>query len=211
MEKSLKNSNAKELDKKCAIGRAAAKLFDEKGYLETSLKDISAAAKLSKGGIYHYFSSKHEILYFVLDNYMDLLLGRLEDELKEISDSSSKIKFIIFRHLNLYNTKIPEAKALLIDSRNLPSKYFQTIAAKEKKYARMLTDVLSDFFNGGISRDKLNAITFSLFGMCNSIMYWYDSEGPITLQELSQICYDIFMKGVSGYNHVSSDGPSSHG
>jgi TetR/AcrR family transcriptional regulator, cholesterol catabolism regulator len=211
MEKSLKNINSKELDKKCAIGRAAAKLFDEKGYLETSLKEISAAAKLSKGGIYHYFSSKHEILYFVLDNYMDLLLGRLEAELKEISDNSSKIKFIIFRHLNLYNTKIPEAKALLIDSRNLPSKYFKAVAAKEKKYAKILTDVLSDFFNGSIQRDKLNAITFSLFGMCNSIMYWFDSEGPITLQELSQICYDIFMKGVSGYNHVSSDARKSLG
>jgi TetR/AcrR family transcriptional regulator, cholesterol catabolism regulator len=202
MEKRLKNNNAKELDKKCAIGRAAAKLFDEKGYLETSLKEISSAAKLSKGGIYHYFSSKHEILYFVLDNYMDLLLRGLEDELKEISDYSSKIQFIIFRHLNLYNTKIPEAKALLIDSRNLPSKYFKTVAAKEKRYAKILTDVLSDFFNGSIPRDKLNAITFSLFGMCNSIMYWFDSEGPITLQELSQICYDIFMTGVSSYKQA---------
>jgi TetR/AcrR family transcriptional regulator, cholesterol catabolism regulator len=199
MEKSLQKSNAKELDKKCAIGRAAAKLFDEKGYLETSLKEISSAAKLSKGGIYHYFSSKHEILYFVLDNYMDLLLGGLEDGLKEIPDNSSKIKFIILRHLNLYNTNIPEAKALLIDSRNLPSTYFKTVAAKEKRYARILTDVLSDFFDGSIQRDKLNAITFSLFGMCNSIMYWFDSEGPITLQELSQICYDLFMNGLSGY------------
>ncbi|MBI4965745.1 MAG: TetR/AcrR family transcriptional regulator [Desulfomonile tiedjei] len=209
MEKRVKKSTDKEFDKKCLIGRAAATLFDEKGYLETSLKDISLAANLSKGGIYHYFSSKHEILYFVLDNYMDLLAGGLEEDLKEISDNSSKIRHIIFRHLNLYNTKVPEAKALLIDSRNLPAQYFRAIAAKEKKYAQVLTDVLSDFLNGSVSKDKLKAVTFSLFGMCNSIMYWYDSEGPVTLKELSQICYDLFMNGIGSYKQESSDAQGS--
>jgi len=199
MEYMAKNSNEKEFDKKCIIGRAAAKLFDEKGYLETSLKDISTAANISKGGIYHYFSSKHEILYFVLDNYMDLLLGGLEQELKDISDNSLKIRYILFRHLKLYNTKVPEAKALLIDSRNLPSKYFKAIAAKEKKYAQLLTDVLSDFFQGRLQRDKLKALSYTLFGMINAIMYWYNPEGPITLDELSQISYDVFMKGANGY------------
>jgi AcrR family transcriptional regulator len=199
MENRARSSNDKEFDKKCMIGRAAAKLFDEKGYLETSLKDISAAAKLSKGGIYHYFSNKHEILFFVLDNYMDLLLGGLEEELKGITDNSLKIRHILFRHLRLYNTKVPEAKALLIGSRNLPSNYFRAIAAKEKKYAQILTDVLSDFFNSSMPRDQFKAISYTLFGMINAIMYWYNPEGPVTLDELSQICYDIFMKGASGY------------
>ena len=66
------------------IGKVAAKLFNEKGYLETSLKEISAAARLSKGGIYHYFSSKNEILYFILSNYMDITLEGLEQKLSEI-------------------------------------------------------------------------------------------------------------------------------
>ena len=200
-------SDEKELEKRCAIGRAASKLFDEKGYLETSLKDISAEAKLSKGGIYHYFASKHEILYFVLDNYMDQLLEGLEEELKEIPDDSLKIRYIMFRHLKLYNTKVPEAKALLIDARNLPSKYFRNIAAKEKKYAHILTDVLSHMFDGNVPKDKLKAISFTVFGMCNAIMYWYDSEGPITLEDLSQICYDIFMKGLGSYTEMS---PHTH-
>lgn len=198
----MKRSNETEFEKKCAIGRAAARLFDEKGYLETSLKDISAAAKLSKGGIYHYFSSKHEILYFVLDNYMDWLLAGLEEELHGISDNAAKIRFIVFRHLNLYNAKVPEAKALLIGSRNLPSQYFKAIATKEKKYVQIVTDVLADFLNGGIPVGKVKAISYTLFGMSNAIMYWYNPEGPITLEELSQICYDIFMKGVSSYQQT---------
>jgi len=105
-----KKINEKELNKMCAIGRAASKLFNKKGYLETSLKDISTSIKLSKGGIYHYFSSKHEILYFILGNYMDLLHGGLEDELKAIDDPSKKIRYIMLRHLRLFNKKAPQAE-----------------------------------------------------------------------------------------------------
>jgi AcrR family transcriptional regulator len=198
----MKQFNEKELNKMCVIGKAASRLFDEKGYLETSLKDISTAAKLSKGGIYHYFSNKHEILYFILDNYMDLLLGGLEEELKEMADNSSKIQFIMFRHLKLYNRNVPEAKALLIEAHNLPSKYFKAIAEKERKYAQILIDILSDYFDGSMQIDKLKAISFTLFGMFNSIMYWYNPEGPVTLEELSKIVYDIFLKGVSCYRTV---------
>ena len=199
MKKSARHLNERELNKMCAIGRAAAKLFDEKGYLETSLKDISKEAKLSKGGIYHYFSSKHEILYFILDKYMDLLLGGLEEELKEMADNDSKIQFIMFRHLKLYNRNVPEAKALLIESHNLPRKYFKAIAERQKQYAQITINVLSDLFDGRMPVDKLKAISYTLFGMCNSIMYWYNPEGPVTLEELSKIVYDIFLKGAGCY------------
>ena len=40
----------------------AARLFSEKGYEQTSIQDILDALKLSKGGLYHHFKSKEEIL-----------------------------------------------------------------------------------------------------------------------------------------------------
>jgi TetR/AcrR family transcriptional regulator, cholesterol catabolism regulator len=195
----VKRINEKELNKMCAIGRAASKLFNKKGYLETSLKDISTSIKLSKGGIYHYFSSKHEILYFILGNYIDLLHEGLEDELKAIDDPSKKIRYIMLRHLRLFNKKAPQARAMLFDARNLPSEYFEAIALKQKKYAAILTSVLSEHFATAMSPDELKTISYIFFGICNSIMYWYDPKGAITLDELSEICYGIFMKGISGF------------
>lgn len=199
METIVKELNEKELARKHAIGRAAAKLFDEKGYLETSLKDISVEAKLSKGGIYYYFSNKHEILNFILDSYMDHLLEGLEEELKPIDNASSKIQFIMHRHLMLYNNKVPEAKAILLDAHNLPSEYFAAIAVKQKKYAQILADVLSEYFDGKMPMVKLKAVSYILFGMCNSIMHWHDPDGPIKLDELSDICFTIFSKGAIHY------------
>jgi len=199
MENSTKRFTEKELSKVSAIVKAAANLFDKNGYVETSLKDISTEAQLSKGGIYHYFSNKHDILFFILDNYMDRLLGGLEEELKEIPDSPSKIHFIMFRHLRHYNKQVPEARALLNHAHNLPSEYFEVISGKQKIYARILTDVLSELLSGSMGIDNLKAISYIMFGMCNSIMYWYDPDGPVSLEELSAICYDIFMDGTTSY------------
>lgn len=191
----------KELQRKHAIGRVAAKLFHEKGYLETSLKDISSAANLSKGCIYYYFANKHEILYFILNTYMDHLMEGLEDELKHITEPQSKIRFIMSRHLTLYNNKVPEAKAILIDAHNLPSEYYRAVAKKQKNYAQVLSDALSEYFDGRMPMIHLKAISYILFGMCNSIMHWHNPEGPIKLEELSDICFHIFSSGVSFYKN----------
>jgi AcrR family transcriptional regulator len=181
------------------IGKVAAKLFNEKGYLETSLKEISAAARLSKGGIYHYFSSKNEILYFILSNYMDITLEGLEQKLSEIEGAFPKIKFIVSRHIDLYVRYLAESKILLHEAHCLPKKHYKIIAGKEKKYYQIVARVLSDFFENRIPKHELTALTFSLFGMCNWIYSWYNPKGPITPQKLSEIIYVSFYKGISSY------------
>ena len=50
----------------------ASKLFLEKGYEKTSLQDIIRETGLSKGAIYHHFSSKDLQPYFQLNLYPNL-------------------------------------------------------------------------------------------------------------------------------------------
>jgi TetR/AcrR family transcriptional regulator, cholesterol catabolism regulator len=188
-----------ESEKKRMIGRAAAKLFDKKGYLETSLIDISNGADASKGAIYYYFSSKHEILFFILDTYMDSLLQGLEDELASLPAGIRRIEFITRRHLSLYNNGVPEAKALLLDAPNLPPKEFRAIAAKQKRYASFLASALSDYFEGKMPAVNLKAMAYILFGMCNSVMHWHDPKGPVKLDELTDMCLNIFLRGTAHY------------
>jgi AcrR family transcriptional regulator len=199
MDTKQKQLGQKRLEKAVSIGRAAAKLFNEKGYLETSMDDIAAAANLSKGGIYHYFFSKHEILYFISTNYMDLLLKDLEPELKKIEDSFSKIRFIVSRHIDLFTKYTPEAKTTLHEAHLLPLEYFKKYAEKERRYYRIVADVLSDFFGNRIQKGQLRVITFTLFGMCNWIYHWYKPKRFVSPQELSEIISDVFCRGIVGY------------
>ena len=199
MEKDWTGLSKKEIDKMEKIAKSAAKLFNEKGYLESSMDDISSAARLSKGGIYHYFSSKKEILFFISANFMDLLLGGLEGELKKIEDCFPKIKYFISRHIKFYTRYISEAKTVIHEAHLLSPEYFKVIADKERQYHQIVSDILFDYFEGNIPKDQLKTIAFILFGTCNGIYYWYDPRGSITPQNLSEMIGDILCGGLRGY------------
>jgi AcrR family transcriptional regulator len=199
MEKNWIDLSNKEIDKMQKIAKSAAKLFNEKGYLETSMDDISNAAQLSKGGIYHYFSSKNEILFFISANFMDLLLRGLEEELKKIEGSFAKIKYFISRHIKFYSQYLSEAKTVIHEAHLLPPEYFKVIADKERQYHQIVSDILFDFFEGKIEKNRLKAVAFILFGTCNGIYYWYDPRGSITPENLSEIIGDILCVGLTGY------------
>lgn len=199
MEKHLTALNKKEFDKMERIAKAAARLFNEKGYLDTSMDDISTAAHLSKGGIYHYFSSKNEILFFISSNFMDLLLKGLEEELSQFEDCFSKIKYFISRHIKFYTQYLSGAKTVIHEAHLLPLEYFKVIAEKERRYHQIVSDILFDFFDGKIEKDRLKAVAFILFGTCNGIYYWYHPRGSITPEDLSEIISSILCVGLTGY------------
>ena len=68
-------------DKKVlTIATTAARLFSVKGYIETSMEDVAAAAKISKGGMYYYFGSKGDILNYILSTFMDFVLENVEQD-----------------------------------------------------------------------------------------------------------------------------------
>lgn len=183
------------------IGKAAARVFAKIGYLEANLDDIAAAAKMSKGGIYHYFSSKEDILFFVLDAYMDHVLENLENQLSALPPEEPKIEFIIKRHIALYADHMEEAKTLLHDFNCLSTKYRKKIAEKEKKYLETVVNILTEYMEekGGIKRPELTTLAFLLFGMCNWCYQWYDPKGSIDGDALSRIIWTVFTGGIATY------------
>jgi AcrR family transcriptional regulator len=180
------------------IAGGAAELFGTKGYLETSMDDIAVAARVTKGGVYHYFGSKTEILYFICSTYVDLDLENLEQSLAEIDDSFAKIKLIIFRHIENYVAHEYGAKTLLNEAYCLPPKYFKQVKEREKQYLRIVTSVLSEYLGPRARKDTVTALALTLFGMMNWIYSWYDPRKSLKPKELSSLIFEIFTKGANG-------------
>jgi AcrR family transcriptional regulator len=67
---------------------AALTVFAEKGYRNTKLDEIAEAAGVTKGTIYHYFSTKEELLLRAIEHYHERAFGRL-DELKRSAEMSA--------------------------------------------------------------------------------------------------------------------------
>jgi AcrR family transcriptional regulator len=185
-------------DKKIVtITNTAAKLFSNRGYVETSMDDIAAAAKISKGSIYYYFDTKCEILDYILSTFMDAVLENAGHELQEIDDPRERIRIMILRHVKTYAGNTYLAKALLHEAHNLPAAKSKKIKAKEREYFRIVSQVLSAYLQHDTDKDRLTVLTFNLLGMCNWIYSWYNPKKAIDPEQLAQLIFDTFVNGLS--------------
>ncbi len=189
-----------------AITSTAARLFSGRGYIETSLDDVAAAAKISKGSIYYYFSAKGEILDYILSAFMDVVLENAGNDLQEIDDPEERIRILILRHVRTYTENMYLAKALLHESYNLPAAKLKKIKAKEREYFKIVSGVLSSYLQDDIDKNQLTVLTFNLLGMCNWIYSWYDPKKPVGPEELAQLIFDTFMRGLSGFADGTNKG-----
>lgn len=71
------------------IIKVAAKKFAKNGYAKTSINDIIASAKVSKGVLFHHFHSKEELFFVVLSQGID-------SAFKEIFELAANPNFILF-------------------------------------------------------------------------------------------------------------------
>lgn len=206
--KYLLKSSSKSDQKIGMIATAAAKLFSMKGYAETSMEDVAAAAKVSKGGMYHYFSCKEDILYFILSNFMDVLLEGFEQDIQDIENPADKIRYIIWHHVKAYVAHVYSAKALFSEAYNLSAPKLSKIESKEKRYFSIIAGVLSLYLGHKLDKDRLTVATFNLLGMCNWIYSWYNPQGAINPEQLSQGIFENFTKGLSSFrgNHLQAKG-----
>ncbi|WP_292661904.1 helix-turn-helix domain-containing protein, partial [Nitratifractor sp.] len=56
---------------------ASLKLFSQKGYKATTMRDIAAEVGIRQGGIYNHFKNKESILETLIDEMMDSALLKL--------------------------------------------------------------------------------------------------------------------------------------
>src|SRR3977135_1193460 len=94
------------------ILRASARIFAEKSYHSTSMRDISRATGVSLAGLYHYCKSKEELLFLIQDNCLGRGLERLEPRLTDATDPVQRLRVFIENHLAFFAANMAEMKVL---------------------------------------------------------------------------------------------------
>jgi len=199
LKKRASDGISKSDKKVVTIANAAAKLFSSKGYVATSMEDVAAAAKISKGSIYYYFSTKDEILDYILSTFMDAVLENAGHDLQEIDDPEERIRIMILRHVTTYTGDMYLARTLMQEAHNLPAAKHRKIKVKEREYFRIVFGALSSYLNDEADKDLLTVLTFNLLGMCNWLFSWYDPKKNIDPEQLARLIFDTFMNGLSSF------------
>ena len=188
-------------DPRQEILRTAARLFQEQGYDGTSMNDVAAALKLSKGGLYHHFQSKDEILFDLMNHAMDITEERVIAPAKMIADPEERLRAVIRRHMGVVmSERDREITVMLHENHPLSPALRKRINARKKDYVHFLENLIAEVqrqrdYKGGVSP---RAAAFALLGMINWIYQWYRPEGSLREEGLAQQYTQIFFQGALG-------------
>lgn len=183
------------------ILRAAARLFQQQGYDATSMNDVAAALKLSKGGLYHHFQSKDEILYNIMSHAMDITEERVINVVRRIEGAEERLRTLIRLHIEVVlSADDREITVMLHENHPLPPALRRKINGRKKDYVHFVENLVADVQRQRNSTSQVtpHAAAFALVGMINWIYQWYRPDGSLTGEALVRQYTDIFFRGAIG-------------
>src|SRR5579885_1407179 len=186
------------LDSRQDILRTAARLFQQRGYDATSMNDVAAALKLSKGGLYHHFQSKDEILFNLMSHAMDITEDRVIAPAKQIPDPEERLRTVIRRHIAVVlSERDREITVMLHENHPLSPALRKKINARKKDYVHFIENLVAEVQRARGSKGSVTprAAAFALLGMINWIYQWYRPEGSLQEESLAQQYTEIFFQG----------------
>ncbi|HEY0348718.1 MAG TPA: TetR/AcrR family transcriptional regulator [Pyrinomonadaceae bacterium] len=179
------------------ILRTSARIFAEKSYHSTSMRDISRATGVSLAGLYHYCKSKEELLFLIQDHCFGRVLERLEQGAKGTDDPFEKLRLFIDNHLSFFAANMAEMKVLSHEAESLAGDLHEHVSTKKEKYARLARKILREIQESqpAKARIDLTVATYALFGMMNWIYNWYDPSGKLSVNQLVDNITNLFLRG----------------
>jgi TetR/AcrR family transcriptional regulator, cholesterol catabolism regulator len=185
-------------DPRQEILRTAARLFQQQGYDGTSMNDVAAALKLSKGGLYHHFQSKDEILFDLMSHAMDITEERVINPVREIADPEERLRALIRRHIAVVlSERDREITVMLHENHPLSPALRKRINARKKDYVHFVENLIADVQRARASTGAVTprAAAFALLGMINWIYQWYRPHGSLQEESIAHQYTEIFFHG----------------
>jgi TetR/AcrR family transcriptional regulator, cholesterol catabolism regulator len=180
------------------ILRTAARLFQEQGYDATSMNDVAAALKLSKGGLYHHFQSKDEILFDIMSHAMDITEERVISVARRIESPEERLRTLIRLHIQVVlSEEDREITVMLHENHPLPPALRRKINARKKDYVHFVENLVADVQRQRNSSTTVTprAAAFALVGMINWIYQWYKPDRTLRGEEMVRQFTEIFFRG----------------
>lgn len=179
-----------------AILDKAASLFAQRGFLGASMLDLAAACDISKSLLYHYYSSKEDLLYAVMLSHLDQLLEAVARIMDEERAPKAKLSALIHAFMSHYVGASARQKVLLNELDNLPAAQRATIVEKQRDIVEDLQRLIGDAFGEARSAASARVRTMLVFGMINWTHTWFDPSGPVSADELADMVMGIAAGGV---------------
>ncbi len=179
------------------ILKTSAKIFAEKGFHHTSVRDIARATKMSLSGLYYYFTTKEELLYLIQERCFATLLHHWAQVDGPNLDARSRIRAFAANHLGFFLHNMPEMKVMAHEDESLSGEFVDRILVLKRRYVKVVMDLIGELQkeNGSQGID-LRVATFTLFGMMNWIYTWYQPKRDLPFPQLIEQMMRVYFFGL---------------
>jgi AcrR family transcriptional regulator len=187
-------------DRRQKILDTAANLFASQGFNKTSVSQISSACNASKAWVYHYFETKDDMLFALLDDFLQKFHERVFDATNnENKEPAEHLRAFILSSLRIYDEFRINYPILYKEAIFLPQQQQDILRIREKEIVDRLESILQKLRPRGIApkRNK-RAITLLVFGTINWTYTWFDPDGRMSVDKLSDLIGDLLINGLMG-------------
>ncbi|RLQ22047.1 TetR family transcriptional regulator [Seongchinamella sediminis] len=150
---------------------AATGLFAKEGFHGTSTRKIAAAAGVSEGTLFHYFSTKNALLLAILDKFYGELIESAQDGMQEIMGTRERLLFLARNHLRVLMAQQALMLRLLQVYLSVDANYYTdykntALHQLNYRYTRIFDSVIREGMERGYVRAdlELSAIRDLFFG-----------------------------------------------
>jgi len=175
--------------------RVCARLFREKGFDGTTIRDISEAAGMHSGSPFYHFKTKQEMLVAVMEQGLAEGLRRTEGVLAERLPAEEKFRRLVRAHLGTIledgNDFIP---VLLYDWRSLTPANRRRVIALKDRYDQLWQRMLDELEREGRLACDARLARLLVLGAVNWTAQWYRSGGRFTLDQVAAQTAQFFLR-----------------
>jgi AcrR family transcriptional regulator len=179
------------------IHSMVARLFAYRGYHHTSLREIAREVGMNQSSLYHYFTSKEDVLFRLMNDAMNEVLGKLEEICASDLSAEDKLKRVLHSYIRSYAGDQERLILLVNEMNSLTETNRLILVDKQRQYVQLIKSILKEL----VDEDKMKEIdasvaTFAFFGMVHYTIKWYRKDGSIILDQLASLFVEIFTRGI---------------
>jgi len=169
---------SENLNRRADLVRVAARLFREKGFDGTTIRDIAHAVGMRSGSPFYHFANKHELLMAVMEEGLRLGLERTRDALgDDAMPAPERFRQLVRVHYGiLHDTGSDFIPVMLYDWRSLPTQYKRRIIDLKDRYDAIWQRTLDDLQAQGMLRADAKLARLMILGAINFSATWYRAK-----------------------------------
>lgn len=184
-------------DRRAQIHRNACRLFRERGYSGTSVRDIADAVGLLGGSLYAHIESKDDLLWEIVNRAGDRFFEKLRPIVEADTAVIQKLRRAMIAHVEVITEDRDAAAVYSVEWRHLTPERRQAFTARRDEYERMFRKLVGDAMRERYLsvQDETTATLFILSAL-NWTFTWYKPDGRMTPEEVGQMLADYVLEGL---------------